>query len=95
VQKLAGHSSPVTTAKYDRGEETKRLAVERLSILENNAVNYFSPCITAPATKAATSGTLRLSVPCGETASTSVAKAAPTIAALSAPHYKALSGTEQ
>ncbi len=33
VQKLAGHSSPVTTAKYDRrGEETKRLAVERLSI---------------------------------------------------------------
>ncbi len=33
VQKLAGHSSPVTTAKYDRrGEETKRKAVERLSI---------------------------------------------------------------
>jgi integrase len=33
VQKLAGHSSPVTTAKYDRrGEETKRLAVERLYI---------------------------------------------------------------
>lgn len=34
VQKLAGHSSPVTTAKYDhRGEEVKRLAVERLSTL--------------------------------------------------------------
>lgn len=33
VQKLAGHTSPITTAKYDRrGEETKRLAVERLSI---------------------------------------------------------------
>lgn len=33
VQKLAGHSSPVTTAKYDRrGEETKRKAVQRLSI---------------------------------------------------------------
>ncbi len=31
VQKLAGHASPVTTAKYDRrGEETKRLAVQRL-----------------------------------------------------------------
>ncbi len=31
VQKLAGHSSPVTTAKYDRrGEETKRLAVDKL-----------------------------------------------------------------
>ena len=41
-----------------------------------------SLCITAPATKAATSGTLRLSVPCGETASTSVAKAAPTTAAV-------------
>jgi site-specific recombinase XerD len=33
VQKLAGHSSPVTTAKYDRrGEETKRRAVQRLSM---------------------------------------------------------------
>lgn len=33
VQKLAGHASPVTTAKYDRrSEEVKRLAVERLSI---------------------------------------------------------------
>ena len=33
VQKLAGHSSPATTAKYDRrGEDVKRLAVERLSI---------------------------------------------------------------
>lgn len=33
VAKLAGHSSPVTTAKYDRrGEETKRMAVERLEI---------------------------------------------------------------
>lgn len=33
VQKLAGHTSPITTAKYDRrGEETKRQAVERLSI---------------------------------------------------------------
>jgi site-specific recombinase XerD len=33
VQKLAGHASPVTTAKYDRrGEETKRSAVQRLSI---------------------------------------------------------------
>ncbi|MBD2066260.1 tyrosine-type recombinase/integrase [Leptolyngbya sp. FACHB-671] len=32
VQKLAGHASPVTTAKYDRrGEETKRKAVQRLS----------------------------------------------------------------
>nr|WP_306469804.1 site-specific integrase [Oscillatoria laete-virens] len=31
VQKLAGHSSPVTTAKYDRrGEETKRRAVQKL-----------------------------------------------------------------
>jgi site-specific recombinase XerD len=31
VQKLAGHASPVTTAKYDRrGEETKRLAVQKL-----------------------------------------------------------------
>ncbi|MBD1836630.1 site-specific integrase [Coleofasciculus sp. FACHB-501] len=33
VQKLMGHASPVTTAKYDRrGEETKRKAVERLEI---------------------------------------------------------------
>lgn len=33
VQKLAGHTSPITTAKYDRrGEELKRLAVEHLSI---------------------------------------------------------------
>jgi integrase len=32
VQKLAGHASPVTTAKYDRrGEETKRAAVQKLS----------------------------------------------------------------
>ncbi|PSB03109.1 integrase, partial [Merismopedia glauca CCAP 1448/3] len=31
VQKLAGHSSPVTTARYDRrGEETKRNAVQKL-----------------------------------------------------------------
>jgi len=31
VQKLAGHASPVTTAKYDRrGEETKRQAVQHL-----------------------------------------------------------------
>ncbi|MFB2833080.1 tyrosine-type recombinase/integrase [Floridanema evergladense] len=31
VQKLAGHSSPITTAKYDRrGEETKRKAVQQL-----------------------------------------------------------------
>ena len=33
VQKLAGHASPVTTAKYDRrGEETKRQAVQCLSL---------------------------------------------------------------
>jgi integrase/recombinase XerD len=33
VQKLAGHASPVTTAKYDRrGEETKRKAVQCLSM---------------------------------------------------------------
>jgi integrase len=31
VQKLAGHASPVTTAKYDRrGEEVKRSAVQKL-----------------------------------------------------------------
>lgn len=31
VQKLAGHASPITTAKYDRrGEETKRNAVQNL-----------------------------------------------------------------
>lgn len=31
VQKLVGHASPVTTAKYDRrGEETKRRAVQHL-----------------------------------------------------------------
>jgi integrase len=34
VQKLAGHASPVTTAKYDRrGEETKRKAVQKLGLL--------------------------------------------------------------
>lgn len=33
VSKLAGHASPVTTAKYDRrGEEVKRRAVQSLSI---------------------------------------------------------------
>ncbi|MDB9315643.1 tyrosine-type recombinase/integrase [Spirulina sp. CS-785/01] len=33
VQKLAGHSSPSTTAKYDRrGEEVKRQAVQRLEL---------------------------------------------------------------
>jgi integrase len=37
IQKLAGHASPSTTAKYDRrGEEAKRLAVERLSIPSKN-----------------------------------------------------------
>jgi hypothetical protein len=31
MQKLAGHASPVTTAKYDqRGEEAKRKAVQKL-----------------------------------------------------------------
>jgi integrase len=35
VQKLAGHASPVTTAKYDRrGEETKRRAVQWLEMPE-------------------------------------------------------------
>ena len=33
VQRLAGHASPVTTAKSDRrGEETKRKAVQMLLI---------------------------------------------------------------
>ena len=33
VQKLAGHSSPDVTAKYDRrGEEAKQKAVQSLSI---------------------------------------------------------------
>jgi hypothetical protein len=33
VQKLAGHASPIQTAKYDRrGEQTKRNAVQSLSI---------------------------------------------------------------
>jgi integrase len=33
VQKLAGHSDPAQTAKYDRrGEETKRQAVQVLDI---------------------------------------------------------------
>ena len=36
VQKLAGHSSPVTTAKYDRrGEETKRRAVQCLKLTDS------------------------------------------------------------
>lgn len=35
VQKLAGHASPITTARYDRrGEETLRKAVQKLSIPE-------------------------------------------------------------
>lgn len=37
VQKLAGHASPETTAKYDRrGEETKQRAVQQLSIPTRN-----------------------------------------------------------
>lgn len=33
IQKLAGHASPATTAKYDRrGEETKRKAVQKLGL---------------------------------------------------------------
>lgn len=36
VQKLAGHASPVTTAKYDRrGEETKRKAVQCLKLTDS------------------------------------------------------------
>ncbi len=37
VQKLAGHSNPGVTSKYDRrGEETKRRAVQSLSIKRHN-----------------------------------------------------------
>lgn len=39
VQKLAGHASPITTAKYDRrGEETKRKAVQSLEIPSTSRV---------------------------------------------------------
>ena len=41
VQKLAGHASPVTTAKYDRrGEETKRAGVQKLSFSHPSAHNF-------------------------------------------------------